>query len=328
MSTVARDLPLNIARDRCSELLHFLETVGDARHLLGAERLAMRMHALDDLDAIIGGPDLADQDLPPQMSHTEAELIARANALRSHFEAVNERLCEGARVEISDTGNSPAMARWLADLIRDGKTDQFRPGLGFDLLDDFVSGVFQFRGPEESGPLSSREMVPYQPTPVRHILDLVAACRFSSDDLLVDLGSGLGHVPLLVSILTGVRTLGIEVQPDHAASAREVAQALHLGRVRFVAEDARTADLSSGTVFYLFSPFTGSILSEVLSKLRQQSEDRPIRICSLGPCTRILQGQAWLRANQPPDTERITLFRSQRVSRRVAISETLVPCQS
>jgi hypothetical protein len=42
-------------------------------------------------------------------------------------------------------------------------------------------------------------MVPYQPTPVRHILHLIAAAMVAEDDVFVDLGSGLGHVPLLVS---------------------------------------------------------------------------------------------------------------------------------
>ncbi len=70
-------------------------------------------------------------------------------------------------------------------------------------------------------------------------------------------------------------------------------------------------DLSSGTVFYLFSPFTGSILTNVLQRLLEESKKRQIRICSLGPCTRILKDQAWLEASQKPDTERIAVFLSQ-----------------
>ena len=153
-------------------------------------------------------------------------------------------------------------------------------------------------------------MTAYQPTPARHILDLVASCSFSNDDILVDLGSGLGHVPLLVSALTGIRTLGVEIKPDCAASAQEAAQVLNLRRVGFGAEDARMTDLSSGTVFYMFSPFTGSILTDVLCGLRKQSKERQIRVCSLGPCTRILRDQTWLRATKPPDTERIAIFKS------------------
>jgi Histone methylation protein DOT1 len=150
--------------------------------------------------------------------------------------------------------------------------------------------------------------VPYQPTPVRHILQRIAANVLSEDDIFVDLGSGLGHVPLLVSMLTGVRSLGIEVQPDLVASAQECAQSLHLNRVRFISEDARAADLSTGTVFYLYSPFKGSILTDVLSTLRGESTRRPIKICTLGPCTRTVANETWLKASAPPDARRITVF--------------------
>jgi hypothetical protein len=43
----------------------------------------------------------------------------------------------------------------------------------------------------------------------------------------------------------------------------------------------READLSSGTVFYLYSSFNGSILTDVLSALRMESTRRSIKICSL-----------------------------------------------
>ena len=263
------------------------------------------MKALDELDAIIGDLDLGALEALP-----EPELIARAMALSSRFEVANEMVYQATRAEIAVLGNSPAMNHWLTELVSDGDREGPRPGLSFDLLDEFVSGVLQLRRPGGTTLLSSPEMTAYQPTPVRHILDLVAACNFSSDDVLVDLGSGLGHVPLLVSILTGIRTLGIEVQPSYVASAQETARDLDLSHVCFAAEDARMTDLSSGTVFYMFSPFWGSILTEVLCQLHKQSRQRSIRIVSLGPVTRILQGQTWLRATEGTETERIAVFKS------------------
>lgn len=292
---------------RCLELRPFLDRVRDVKHLLQPDQLAMRLNVLDELDAIIG-----DLDPGSPKKCFDSELIARAEALRSQFEAANEMLYEEVRTEITLQGDSPAMDRWLVELANDGDAERPRPSLSFDLLDEIVSGVLPFRGPGEAGLLQSPEMRAYQPTPARHILNLIAACKFSDDDVLVDLGSGLGHVPLLVSILTGIRTLGVEVQPDYAASAQETAQVLNLCRVRFVAEDARVTDLSNGTVFYMFSPFTGSILTEVLCRLREQSKERQIRVCCLGPCTRILQGQTWIRATgRPPDTERVAIFKSR-----------------
>ena len=145
-------------------------------------------------------------------------------------------------------------------------------------------------------------MVPYQPTPVRHILHLLKAIPFSTGDLFVDLGSGLGHVPLLVSMMTGIRSLGIEVEAAYAVSAQQCAESLNLSHVRFASQDARLADLSSGTVFYLYSPFKGSILSDVLRALEIESSRRPIVICSLGPCTHTIARETWLKTNQLPRT--------------------------
>jgi hypothetical protein len=174
-----------------------------------------------------------------------------------------------------------------------------------------VSGVLQLREPGEPNLQRSTEMVPYQPTPVRHILHLIRASALAEDDVFVDLGSGLGHVPLLVSAVTGAQSLGIEVQAAYVASAQECAQSLDLSRVRFIPQDAREADLSSGTVFYLYSPFKGSILTEVLSTLRRESTRRSITICSLGPCTRTVANETWLKASTLPYSRRIAVFDSR-----------------
>jgi Histone methylation protein DOT1 len=280
--------------------------VEDEGRLLQPEHLAIRLNLLDELDAIIG-----DVDLGAFKSSEEPEIVEYARALSSQLEAANETLYGNARAEISLEGSSPVLHQWLMELRDEGDAKRPRPGFGFDLLDEIVSGILQLRRPEESGLLPSPEMVFYQPTPVRHILDLIAACNFCRGDIFVDLGSGLGHVPLLVSILTGARTLGVEIQADYVVNAQDCAEGLNLSSARFVDEDARRADISTGTVFYLFSPFTGSILSDVLDRLHRESKDRQIKICSLGPCTRTLQRQAWLTANRKPDTERITLFQSR-----------------
>lgn len=58
----------------------------------------------------------------------------------------------------------------------------------------------------------------------------------------------------LVSILTGIRTLGVEVQPDYAARAQEAARGLDLSRVRFAAADARNdGSLKRHRVLHVFA---------------------------------------------------------------------------
>jgi hypothetical protein len=298
-------LPSQTEIDRLHELRLFLHGVGDARCLLQPERLTTRLALLDELDAIMG--DFDSRDLK---TVSDPELILHAATLKSRFEAANQAMFAAAHADLVLRGNSPALDRWLTELGLDRKAERPRPGLSFDVLDEIVWEVLQFRGPGEAGVLPSPEMTAYQPTPVRHILDLIANSALSSNDVLVDLGSGLGHVPLLVCMLAKVRTVGVEVQPEYAASAQETAQQLNLSHIRFLAEDARTADLSSGTVFHMFTPFTGSILTDVLHRLHRQSKTRQIKISSLGPCTRILERQTWLTPAQPSGTENIAIFRS------------------
>ena len=262
----------------------------------------MRLNLLDKLDAIMG-------DLDSESPETSSDLEL-AVSLRSQLETANEELYEFAHAEIALRGSSSALNQWLTELAGNRGSERPHPGLSFNLLDEIVTGVLQLRGPCDPGFLLSTEMTAYQPTPARHILDLISACAFSTRDVLVDLGSGLGHVPLLVNILAGISTFGVEVQPHYAAGAEETARRLNLSHVQFTAEDARTTDLSRGTVFYMFTPFTGSILTAVLERLHQLSTKRPIRVCALGPCTRILQQQNWLAPSRPSDTERVAVFTS------------------
>jgi hypothetical protein len=267
------------------------------------DQLKQRLLALDALDAGFGG-----FDFEASTRRTHSRLHQRAKAIRIRLEAANAELYQFVRSDIVRGSRPRALLEWLGSLASDN--DPGSPGLGFDYCDEFVSGVLQQPEPVEPNLQLSPEMVPYQPTPVRHMVHLIAVTMLAEDDVFVDLGSGLGHVPLLVSMMTGARSLGIELQAGYVASARECAQNLQLSRVRFIAQDVRDADLSRGTVFYLYSPFKGSILSDVLGALRRESRHRPIRICSLGPCTRRVSDERWLKSSELPDIGRITVFDS------------------
>lgn len=270
------------------------------------EQLRERLAALDNLDAGFGGFDAGDFT-----DAASARLQPRVQALRSRLEAANQELYDSIRSAILRSDSPLALLQWLQGATSGSESKGPLPGLGFDYRDELVSGILELREPREPNLQRSSEMTPYQPTPVRHILHLIAASALSERDVFVDLGSGLGHVPLLVSILTGVRSLGIEVQAAYVASAQQCAQNLHLSRVGFITQDACVVDLSSGTMFYLFSPFTGSTLTEVLNKLRMESTRRSIKICTLGPCTSTVANQRWLTASTPPDARRMTVFDSQ-----------------
>ena len=292
-----------LTRVLADDLQDFLTGLEADSSLVEPKQLRERLDALDDLDRGFG-----DLDSEASGEETNGLIHHRAKAIRTRLEAVNQELYRAIRSDIRRGSQPHTLLQWIEALASGDEKGSPAPGLAYDCRDELVSGILELREPSEANLDSASEMVFYQPTPVRHILRLITASAFSEADVFVDLGSGLGHVPLLASMLTGVQSLGIEAEAAYVASAQECAQSLHPSRVRFIHEDARAADLSSGTVFYLYSPFSGSILADVLDRLQKESTSRPIKICTLGPCTCTVAKESWLKASALPDPGQITVF--------------------
>jgi SAM-dependent methyltransferase len=125
------------------------------------------------------------------------------------------------------------------------------------------------------------DMVGYHASGVAPIVRALVEARVGPADVVIDLGAGLGKVTLLARLLTGATVRGIEAQLPLVARAREAAARLG-AEVSYVHEDARTADISDGTVFFLYLPFTGSVLAQVVERLREVAARRAIVVCALG----------------------------------------------
>jgi hypothetical protein len=267
-----------------------VEELEHDRSLYEPDRLSLRVEALDRLEVYLDGAE-----------STEEGIYQRARALSARLEAANSDLYRAIRRDIQRGAGPDTLLPWI-------HKSGVAQGENYDFLDELIIGVFQF---EESGvepaPLAA-EMVFYQPTPARHIFDLIDRTALTEHEVLVDLGAGLGHVPLLASICTSARGIGIELEPAYIDCARRSAQGLSLNNVTFLQQDARVADFSTGTVFYLYTPFTGTILRAVLDSLRREASRRPIRICTFGPCTPIIAEEQWLDGKGPFYPDRIAIF--------------------
>lgn len=245
---------------------------------------------------------------PASMDEADAALPARVQALRARLERAETAWHRRLRAAVR-AGHGPRLFRqWQQDASAAKHADDAD---GYDALDDLAAGVFALADPgAELLPLAP-EMVFYQPTPVRHVLDMLVRTGLGAGEVLVDLGSGLGQVPLLAAACTGARALGIEWQPAYVACARRAAHRLGLREVTFLTQDARVADLSVGTVFFLYTPFRGAVLRTVLDGLRAQAARRTIRLCSFGPCTATLAGEPWLCADGPLAAGRLAVFHTR-----------------
>jgi hypothetical protein len=288
-------------------LRNLIAELEEDHRLRQPDRVRLRLEALDRLDAYLFNGELQGA----AGRSVEGKTYLRAKALCSEFEQMNLELYEAIREEIRQGAGHPLLDRLIAEA---------RPGLGvadgvnaesYDDLDELVSGVLRPQHPETGHLVLDAEMVPYQPTPARHIFDFLRRIGLSERDVLVDFGSGLGHVPLLTGICTQGRSVGIELEGAYVDCGRQCAEALKLGNVTFIEQDAREADLSSGTVFYLYTPFTGTILRAVLDSLRREAASREIRVCTFGPCTPVVAGETWLERDGAREGDGVAVFISR-----------------
>lgn len=252
-----------------------------------------------------------------ELDRLEDELLDRPGDVLlqrtlAELDAVNQALYQSIREGIRRGEGRDALQPWL-ELSGDASP-------AYDYRDALISGVLQLPEPQGEIVALEKDMVFYQPTPARRIFDLLALCQLREDDLLIDLGAGLGHVSLLTAICTPARSIGIERESVYVRSATETATALGLERASFACRDLREADFGNGTVFYLYTPVTGALLKQVLAKLEYEAAQRPIRVASLGPCTAVLAQTTWLRSTQPPEEHRIAVFHSE-----AAVAAELAP---
>ena len=126
-----------------------------------------------------------------------------------------------------------------------------------------------------------RDAVPYLPCGVDEILAVLREVPISAADELVDLGAGLGRVAILVHLLSGARAHGVELQAPLVQSARACCAALGLDDVTFTHGDVAETELD-GSVFFLYTPFTGATLTRALARLEEVARRRPIVICAIG----------------------------------------------
>ena len=142
-------------------------------------------------------------------------------------------------------------------------------------------------------------MIHLEMAPASVILDLLDHCEITDRDVFFDLGAGLGQPVILVNLLAGIRSIGVEYQPSYHRFAQARVEMLSLDDVMLINSDARVVDIRDGTIFFLFSPFKGHILAHLLDKIRRESTRRTIRVCTFGPCVEQIGEESWLRLVYP-----------------------------
>ncbi|MFO0984147.1 MAG: methyltransferase domain-containing protein [Planctomycetota bacterium] len=127
----------------------------------------------------------------------------------------------------------------------------------------------------------------------------LAALRIGPQDVVIDVGCGLGRVLCACARMGAHECIGIEYDATLAAKARENARTLRGRRSPIAVRvgDAVEADYSRGTVIWMFNPFGEQTMKRVLARIEQSlaAAPRTLRICYVNPVHEaLLAACGWL----------------------------------
>lgn len=113
--------------------------------------------------------------------------------------------------------------------------------------------------------------VPFVTTPPDVVAAMLELAGVGPADVLYDLGSGDGRIPIAAAQRFGIRAVGIEIDPARVKEARERARG---GGVDYLAafrqDDMFTADIGEATVvtMYLMPRINAQLAPKLLAELR------------------------------------------------------------
>ncbi len=246
---------------------------GDGRiPILAARKYGARAVGIEIDPALVKASRQAAKDsgVAENVSFVEADLfatdISKATVVTLYlWPSVNSRLESKLRQELRPgtriVSNAFGIANWRPDKI-------VRAADGTEVL------VWTVPKPPARPP-----DVPFLPTPELVAYDMLALANVRADDIVYDLGSGDGRIPIYAAQKYGARAVGIEIDPRLVEISRQVARDAGLtGQVTFIEGDLLTTDLRDATVVTAF------LSREVNAKL--ESTLRALR-----PGTRIVSRQ-------------------------------------
>ena len=137
----------------------------------------------------------------------------------------------------------------------------------------------------------------FVPTPDDVVEAMLRLAEVDKNDVVYDLGSGDGRIPIMAARRFGARGVGIDLDPKLVAQATRNAQEAGVGdRVRFIEGDIFEADISPASVVTLY------LLTSINERLR------PKLLKDLRSGTRIVSHQ-FRMGDWQPDREIVVDFR-------------------
>jgi len=101
-------------------------------------------------------------------------------------------------------------------------------------------------------PLRSPDVI-FVPTPQEVVDAMLKLAKVTKDDVIYDLGSGDGRIPITAAKTYGARGVGIDIDPQRIKEATENLKTAGVAdRVKFLNQDLFATDISEATVVTLY----------------------------------------------------------------------------
>src|SRR5688572_18230928 len=110
---------------------------------------------------------------------------------------------------------------------------------------------------QQQAPLRSPDVI-FVPTPQEVVDVMLKIAKVTKNDVVYDLGSGDGRIPITAARTHGARAVGVDIDPVRIREANEnlkmaaAADPSITSRVRFLNQDLFTTDISEATVVTLY----------------------------------------------------------------------------
>jgi predicted O-methyltransferase YrrM len=144
--------------------------------------------------------------------------------------------------------------------------------LGFSAFVGAQTPVQQAQAPAAAQKAELRKPdVIFVPTPHEVVDAMLEVAKIGKDDVLYDLGSGDGRIPIAAAKKGIARGVGIDINPERVKEANENLREAGVGdRVKFVNADLFETDLSDATVItlYLLPALNLKLLPKLLKEVK------------------------------------------------------------
>jgi ribosomal protein L11 methylase PrmA len=106
--------------------------------------------------------------------------------------------------------------------------------------------------PAQTGGLRTPDVI-FVPTPQEVVDAMLEVAKVAKNDVVYDLGSGDGRIPVTAAKKYGARAVGIDIDPQRVKEANANAESAGVtDKVKFLNQDLFTTDISEATVVTLY----------------------------------------------------------------------------